>query len=210
RKMLLLSLNQTILFALSMVVIAALIGGPGLGDVVTTGINSNPALAILAGAAIVIMAISIDRSTEAMAERTDPTRMHVTEEKRKRLRLETAVTALAIGLTVGIAYSLDAGAVYVNAGNAPAWLQEKIPSALDYVEDPTTWLFSVTSWIGNHLVEYGLQPLLNFFTQTPAPVMLAGLTLIAFLLSGWRPAVTAFAMLCVIGILGEWSSGMDT
>src|SRR5262245_46168208 len=49
RKMLLLSLNQTILFALSMVVIAALIGGPGLGDVVTTGINSNPALAILAG-----------------------------------------------------------------------------------------------------------------------------------------------------------------
>ena len=47
--MLLLSVNQTILFALSMVVIAGLIGGKGLGDVVTSGLNSYPALALLAG-----------------------------------------------------------------------------------------------------------------------------------------------------------------
>jgi len=211
RKLLLLAVNQTILFALSMVVIAALINtDPGLGGLVTNGLNTNPALAILAGFAIVIMAISIDRSTEAMAERTDPARAHVTEAKRRRLWLETGATAVAIGLTVGIAYSLGAGAVFVNAGNAPAWMQEKIQDALNYVEDPSTWLFSVTSWIGNHLVEYGLQPLLNFFTGTPSPVMLGGLTLIAFLLSGWRPAVTTFAMLGVIGVIGEWSNGMNT
>ena len=49
RRMLLLSVNQTILFALSMVVIAGLIGGEGLGDDVTNGLYSNPALALLAG-----------------------------------------------------------------------------------------------------------------------------------------------------------------
>jgi glycine betaine/proline transport system permease protein len=211
RKLMLLAVNQTILFALSMVVIAALINtDPGLGGLVTNGLNTNPALAVMAGIAIVIMAISIDRSTEAMAERTDPARAHITDAKRRRLWLETGATALAIGLCVGIAYALDAGAVYVNAGNAPEWIQEKIQSALNYVEDPTTWLFSVTSWIGNHLVQYGLQPLLNFFTQTPSPIMLGGLTLIAFLLSGWRPAVTTFAMLSVIGVVGEWDNGMNT
>jgi glycine betaine/proline transport system permease protein len=100
--------------------------------------------------------------------------------------------------------------VYVNVGNAPDWIEAKIQSVLNYVEDPTTFIFTITSWIGNHLVENGLQPLLNFFTQTPAPLMLAGLTLIAFLISGWRPAVTTFAMLCVIGVVGEWDNGMNT
>ncbi len=211
RKMMLLAVNQTILFALSMVVIAALINtNGGLGGLVTNGLNTNPALAVLAGFAIVIMAISIDRSTEAMAERTDPARMHVTEAVQRRLRLATAAAAGAIGATVGIAYALDAGSVYVNAGNAPTWLQEQIQSALNYVEDPSTFIFTITSWIGNHLVQYGLQPLENFFQETPAPVMVAGLTLIAVLLSGVRPAVVTFAMLSVIGAIGEWGSAMDT
>src|SRR5919204_207089 len=78
RRMLLLAVNQTILFALSMVVIAGLIGGPGLGDVVTHGLYSYPALAILGGFAIVIMAIAVDRATEAMAIRTDPAHRHLT------------------------------------------------------------------------------------------------------------------------------------
>ena len=69
------------MFALSLVVIAGLIGGQGLGDVVTNGLYSNAALAILAGIAIVIMAIALDRATAAIAERTDPTRQHLTDER---------------------------------------------------------------------------------------------------------------------------------
>ena len=54
RRMLLLGLNQTILFALSMVVIAGLTGVVGSGH--NSGLFSNPALAILAGIVIVVMA----------------------------------------------------------------------------------------------------------------------------------------------------------
>ena len=84
RRQLLLSVNQTIMFALSLVVIAGLIGGEGLGDVVTNGLYSNAALAILAGIAIVIMAIALDRATSAIAERTDPTRRHLTDRGKRR------------------------------------------------------------------------------------------------------------------------------
>src|SRR5947208_3274305 len=86
RQTLLLGVNQTILFALSMVVIAGLIGGKGLGDTVTSGLNSYPALALLAGVVIVIMAIALDRITDAVAERTNPARRHLTDDLRRRLR----------------------------------------------------------------------------------------------------------------------------
>ena len=39
---------------------------------------------------------------------------------------------------------------------------------------------------------------------------LGGLTLIAFVLSGMRPAITALLMLAVIGVMGVWDPGMDT
>ena len=39
---------------------------------------------------------------------------------------------------------------------------------------------------------------------------LAGLTLIAFVISGLRPAITAFLMLALIGVMGVWSLAMDT
>ena len=87
RRMLLLGVNQTILFALSMVVIAGLIGGGGLGAVVNSGLSSTPALALLAGLVIVVMAIALDRSTEAIAERTDPARRHLDAAGRRRARL---------------------------------------------------------------------------------------------------------------------------
>src|SRR3712207_3437282 len=106
RRQLLLSVNQTIMFALSLVVIAGLIGGRGLGDVVTSGLYSNPALALLAGIAIVIMAVALDRSTAAIAEQTDPARRHLTDADRRRLRLATGATVGGIALIVLVARAL--------------------------------------------------------------------------------------------------------
>ncbi len=96
RRMLLLGVNQTILFALSMVVIAGLIGGGGLGAVVTSGLYSNPALAILGGVAIVIMAMALDRSTEAIAARTDPAKRHLDDAARTRLRLDPRPSSASV------------------------------------------------------------------------------------------------------------------
>jgi glycine betaine/proline transport system permease protein len=55
-------LNQTIMLSLSMVVIAGLVGAPGLGVSVVRALNSvNPVLGFESGAVIVAVAIMLDR-----------------------------------------------------------------------------------------------------------------------------------------------------
>jgi glycine betaine/proline transport system permease protein len=209
RRLLLLAVNQTILFALSMVVIAGLIGGKGLGDVVTSGLYSNPAQAILAGFAIVIMAIAIDRATEAMANRTDPAHRHLTEGKQRRLRLYTLACAAGVGLAVGLG-SLFGAADSWTGTTAATWCQQQVQRALDYVQNPDTFIFHITSPVGNFIVEYGLVPLRSFFVEMPWPAMVFGVALIAFIISGLRPAITVAAMLMSIGVVNEWVAAMDT
>lgn len=63
-------LNQTIMLALSMVVIAALIGAGGLGSPVILGLNTlDIGLAVIGGVSIVLMAIVLDRITQSMAQK---------------------------------------------------------------------------------------------------------------------------------------------
>jgi glycine betaine/proline transport system permease protein len=209
RRMMLLAVNQTILFALSMVVIAGLIGGAGLGDAVTSGLYSNPALAILAGFAIVIMAISLDRATESMADRTDPARRHLTDEKKLRLRLVTLACVAGVGLAVGLGHVFGAGGIY-SGRTAQDWLLQHVQKALDYVQNPSTFVFHITEPVGNFIVQHGLQPLNSFFVETPWPVMGIGLVAIAFLVSGPRPAAITAVMLGTIGLIGEWGISMGT
>ena len=113
---------------------------------VTNGLYSNPALAMLAGIAIVIMAIALDRATAAIAERTDPARRQLTDEGRERARRITLATfgliavivlvARALGVDVdlpGPVRDLHDGLQRDDPGPSSAWLQR----VLDYIQDPT-------------------------------------------------------------------------
>ncbi len=62
-------LNQTIMLSLSMVVIAALIGAGGLGVPVFQGLNNlQVGLAGVGGLSIVLMAMALDRVTQALGQ----------------------------------------------------------------------------------------------------------------------------------------------
>ena len=219
RRMLLLAVNQTILFALSMVVIAGLIGGRGLGDVVTSGLYSYPARALLGGFAIVIMAIALDRATAAIADQTDPARRHLTDALRRKLRLATTATAAGIAAAVALGRLLGAGGVYpdefetdttIYGATIQGWLLARVQAVLEYVQDPSSFVFGLTEPTGNFLVQYGLEPLRVLLVETPWFVTIAGATAIALVLSGRRPALTTLAMLGAIGVLGVWEQAMDT
>jgi ABC-type proline/glycine betaine transport system permease subunit len=62
-------LNQTILFALGMSVITAMIAVPGLGLMVLQGVGRlDVGLASIGGIGIVLMAIILDRITQAIGQ----------------------------------------------------------------------------------------------------------------------------------------------
>ncbi|SDJ80651.1 ABC transporter permease [Sediminibacillus albus] len=62
--------NQTIMLALSMAVIASMIGAPGLGSTVLSGISTvNVGLGLTGGLGIVVLAIILDRITQGLGKR---------------------------------------------------------------------------------------------------------------------------------------------
>ena len=66
-------LNQTMMLSLSMVVIAALIGAGGLGVPVFEGLNSlRVGLAGIGGLSIVLLAMILDRMSQALGQTTRP------------------------------------------------------------------------------------------------------------------------------------------
>ncbi len=68
---------------------------------------------------------------------------------------------------------------------------------------PASSVFKITEPTGNFILTKALLPLQGFLVGTPWFVTLGGLTLIAYLISGLRPAVTTFVMLSSIGVLGS-------
>ena len=68
-------INQTTILALSMVVIASMIGAGGLGEEVLKATNRvDVGKGFEAGWAIVVLAIVIDRITQSIAKRWEPPR----------------------------------------------------------------------------------------------------------------------------------------
>jgi glycine betaine/proline transport system permease protein len=68
RPSILLGVNQTIMMVLSVVIIAALIGGGGLGLEVLRGLSHDHGRGMVAGICILLLAIVIDRITQAMGQ----------------------------------------------------------------------------------------------------------------------------------------------
>ena len=63
-------INQTMMMALAMVVIASMIGARGIGETVLIGLQRNdPGTGLIGGLAIVLLAIIFDRTSQAFGQR---------------------------------------------------------------------------------------------------------------------------------------------
>jgi glycine betaine/proline transport system permease protein len=201
-----LGINQTTMAALSMVTIAALIGAPGLGQVVVKAIESlNIGVAFNAGLAIVIMAIVLDRTTTAISLRTEKQR-RTGREPSRRLRLAGygagAVLAL-VGIIEGQQYVW--ANIFQDSWTHP--VSAPVNSATRWIElNVQNTTLAITDWCTLHVIV----PLTSFLTSSPWWLVVLALVVIAQLLAGVRIAVvTAVCMLGCVG-LGLWYQSMWT
>jgi glycine betaine/proline transport system permease protein len=201
-------INQTIMAALSMVTIAALIDAPGLGRVVVKALETlDVGRSFQAGLAIVIMAVVLDRSTTAAAARVQIVAGH--KEKKTR-RISRATKWLGLVLMIVAVYMSN---TYLWASQFPGAgaLGIKVASVAN----------SSTSWIQLHLVtltngitngfSYGLiNPIQSLLVNAPWFVTAAALVITGYLLKGFRLVVVVAVCIGTILVSGLWSDSMVT
>ena len=95
-------INQTVMAALSFVVIAALIGAPGLGKpVIDALVIRNVGDGFVAGIAVVLLAIMLDRSTSAAITKKETfVPPSAADRKRRKLALIVAGISAIVGIVL--------------------------------------------------------------------------------------------------------------
>jgi glycine betaine/proline transport system permease protein len=197
---LLLGLNQTIMMALSMAVIASVIGAGGLGDRVYQALASvDVGQALAAGIPIVLLAIVLDRVTAAAGAGT--------------ARPKTTGQAYALAGTVALAlaarllgrldwpsgWTLD---IAEPVNRAVDWMTSHLYSGVPVIGGTADWAGHFTTWI--------LDPVRGGLQWLPWWSVLLIVAALAWSLGTWRTALTAVLAMAAIGVLGVWEPALDT
>ncbi|MEU6681737.1 ABC transporter permease subunit [Streptomyces sp. NPDC046832] len=204
RKELLLGLNQTIMMALSMAVIAAVIGAGGLGDRVYQALASvDVGAALAAGIPIVLLAVVLDRVTGAAGEKlgAEP------EPHSGRGWLYALAGVVAVAVAGRLAGRLDWPDSWVvgiaePVNRAVDWMTAHLYSGVPVVGGTADWAGHFTTWV--------LDPVRDGLQALPWWAVLLIVAALAWVIGTWRTALTAVLAMAAIGVLGVWKPSLDT
>ncbi|WSQ11365.1 ABC transporter permease subunit [Streptomyces sp. NBC_01231] len=203
RKELLLGLNQTIMMALSMAVIASVIGAGGLGDRVYQALASvDVGAALAAGIPIVVLAVVLDRITGAAGERSDDA------ERSGRAgwvyALVAAVAVAVAGRLLGRLDWPDAWTLNIAepVNRAVDWMTAHLYSGVPVVGGTADWAGHFTTWV--------LDPVRDGLQGLPWWSVLLIVAALAWVIGTWQTALTAVLAMAAIGVLGVWKPSLDT
>ncbi len=196
--------NQTIMMALSMVVITALIGAPGLGADILRAVHAvDVGAAFDAGLAIVILAIVLDRLTDRAGVWMDP-RYRPAESGPRRHWIVWGALGVVIAAIV-LARLLPDPTVFPE-GLRISFL-EPINAGVDWIRSNLT---GITGTIRD-IFSYGfLNPLEGVLTSAPAWLVIGAVFALAWFISGLRSAGIAASCLILLAALSLWEHGMQT
>ncbi|MEW5351549.1 ABC transporter permease [Streptomyces sp. 16-176A] len=207
RKEIMLGVNQTIMMALSMAVIASMIGAGGLGDRVYQALASvDVGAALAAGIPIVLLAVVLDRVTAAVGERLGAGAEATPQRTAARWSVLAVVTAAAvlIGRLTG-ALTWPGGWVADIAApvnTAKDWMVDHLYSGVPVVGGTADWAAHFTTWV--------LDPIRDGLQWLPWWGLLLVVAAVAWLIGTWRTALTATLAMAATGVLGVWKPSLDT
>ena len=205
RPSLMVGINQVIMLSLNMVIIASMIGAGGLGhDVLTSLKRLRIGDGVEAGLAITLLAIALDRLSQAFANRPPPAHRDTPPSFVRRHPLTIAALAtLAIAWTAGAfvpavqdypaRFEITTAALW---SDLIRWINV---SFYDALEATKTWL------LFNLLI-----PIKRFLTTVPWPAVVAAVAIAGHRLGGWRLAALTGSLALFMAVSGNWEKSMIT
>jgi glycine betaine/proline transport system permease protein len=201
---LLLGLNQVVMQTLAMAVIASLVGASGLGQKLLFSLQQlQVGKAVEQGIAITLIAIVLDRMTQAFMRRAPS---HLSAEKPWHLRHGHLIWFLA-----GAALAIAAALVVPGLAIFPKEL------TLSYggpINDAVRWtsknLFPYVKPVRDTITIWMLLPMRDFYLWLPWSTVIGGLALLGWFLGGWRLALLPVGFLGFLLLTGFWTPLMMT
>lgn len=204
--MLMVGVNQVIMLTLNMVIIASMIGAGGLGfDVLTALRRLDIGGGIEAGVAIVVMAIALDRLSQAFATRVAADHPVDTDlNLAKRHSWTTTVLVVTIG-TFLLAQVLPGVQSYPEAATLSTgtfWSDAMAYINVNY--------FDTFEAVKTAFLSYLLLPVKRFFTGIPWAWGIFAMTLIGWRVGGIGLSIMTGLFTTFIAASGLWDKAMVT
>jgi glycine betaine/proline transport system permease protein len=202
-----LAVNQTTLAALSFVVIAALIGAPGLGKPVVEALTiRDVGDGVVAGLAVVLLAVMLDRSTSAAVNR-DQSGYAAADAAKVRRRIGLAIFGVLTLIAIYLSRYLLWFAVFPEQLIFGEYVAEAANAVSDWITDNLGFL-TVTG--SEQFTIWVLNPLQDVLANSPWWLTLIAITLLAFILAGRTVGILVFVLLALVMATGLWNDTMLT
>ena len=203
---LMVGVNQVIMLSLNMVIIASMIGAGGLGyDVLAALRRLDIGTGIEAGVAIVVLAIALDRLSQAFAKKQPPAHRESANLNWVQRHPYLAVSLAVITVTVLFSF--------------PYAALERYPEALT-ITTGTFWgrvvayininYFDQLEAFKTFLLLNMLIPFKRFLLSLPWPMVVLAVGLAGFQLGGLRLALVTGLLALFVAIVGLWDKAMVT
>ena len=202
RPTLMVGVNQVIMLSLNMVIIASLIGAGGLGFNIWQALQKLfIGAGVEAGVAITLMAIALDRISQAYASRSPS--HEITDAHRRRRYWTWFLVVLFLVVPTPVGFFMPSITTY------PEFL--KITTGL-FWDNVVDWinlnLYFLTSAIKTWTVLNVLRPLKSFLLEIPWFGAIALIAALGLRLGGIRLAATIAGIATLIAMVGLWDRAM--